>query len=1003
MNDYNVQARLSAVDDSYTSTLKKAMGLNDGLFGSIKKIAGGIGVYKMVSGAVNAVKNSVGGAIARFDTLNNYPKVMESMGYSFAEAEKEIKGLGESIEGLPTSLDAITSSAQMFTATLGDMKKGSKTAVALNDMFLSGGQGAEAAGRALTQYNQILAKGKVDQQSWNTLVEVAPAQMNQLAQSLLGASAGQKDLYEALKEGKVSVEEMNDAVVRLDEEGGDGFKSFADQARSATGGIGTSIQNIKTAIVKGVANSITAINDLLTNLGLPTISEMLAKVKDGVNSAFSKINEAIAASQPIFERIIGHVKILKDAFAEAFAAVKKSLGGAFDGIKIEPMKALQAVIDKVGAALQKVAAFIRDNADAFAGLIKALPIIIGAFAGFKIIKKVTGFFGGFKKAAGGVTGATGSMATNIARALAVIPPTTILAIGAALLMVAAGFALIATQGAGAAEIIKGIGSAIAIVFTAVIESLASALPAITTALTTLAPVITTAIGAIVPVITTALATLLPLITDFFATILPIVTSFIETVLPQITAFTTQILSIVTAFVAEVLPPIISGVAQITDIILNGVAAIVTALAPIVESIGQTIQGVADAIARVAETVAPTLESMGSMFESFGESVKAILEGVSEVVTAVGDSISGVLDSVAGIFDSMGNAALNAGLGVEKMAAGIALLVGLSLADLAATLATVADGLVQIGDTSTNVDSVASSMSKAKSAVSSLSSKLKTSATSIKTMATGTTTLSTGLTRVGTVSKTSATTMSTAFKTGATQVKTAMTTVGSAITQELSSVSSRAVGIVRSMMNSLSSAISGGASGVGSAFSGFKSAAISAVSNAISALRPYADQMRRVGSDIGRGLARGMQDQINNVKKVAKELGDAAKESTRGAVRSSSPAKEFIDIGKDIGRGLVIGIDRLVPQVEKAGTRLAYATGFNTDYSLDHNMSMASSFTGSIVTDIRDIVEDIANRPIKVYSELNIDGRAFATAETPYIEDAMGERAKIDNYTKGIKQ
>ncbi len=260
---------------------------------SIKSIVAGLGITKIITTAMNTIKGSIDGAISRVDTLNNFPKVMKTLGYSIEDADKSIKKLSDGIDGLPTSLDEIVSNTQSLTASLGDLEKGTDSAIALNNMFLASGKGTEEAKRALTQYNQILAKGKVDQQAWNTLVEVAPGQMDQLAKSMLGANANQKDLYESLQNGSISVEELNNEIIRLNQEAGDNFSSFAEQAKSATGGIATSISNIKTAIIKGLGNVIDTINEMLQSEGLPTIQEMLDKLKQAINDSFTKINDII--------------------------------------------------------------------------------------------------------------------------------------------------------------------------------------------------------------------------------------------------------------------------------------------------------------------------------------------------------------------------------------------------------------------------------------------------------------------------------------------------------------------------------------------------------------------------------------------------------------------------------------------------------------------------------------------------------------------------------------
>ena len=93
----------------------------------------------------------------------------------------------------------------------------------------------------MEQFRQILAKGKPEMQDWRSLTSAMPGQMDQLAKSMLGPTASANDLYAALGGGKneatLSIDDLLDAMVRLDTEGGDGIASFAEQAKSASGGI----------------------------------------------------------------------------------------------------------------------------------------------------------------------------------------------------------------------------------------------------------------------------------------------------------------------------------------------------------------------------------------------------------------------------------------------------------------------------------------------------------------------------------------------------------------------------------------------------------------------------------------------------------------------------------------------------------------------------------------------------------------------------------------------
>jgi uncharacterized protein YoxC len=154
MESYSVEAILSAVDKNFSSTMKNADSSMNNLDSSTQKtntsildIAKGIGVFKLIDNAIGLVTSSLGGAIDRFDTLNKYPVVMQALGYSTDDVDKSMNKLTDGIDGLPTSLDEIVSSAQQLAISTGDLQKGTDTAVALNNAFLASGASAADASR----------------------------------------------------------------------------------------------------------------------------------------------------------------------------------------------------------------------------------------------------------------------------------------------------------------------------------------------------------------------------------------------------------------------------------------------------------------------------------------------------------------------------------------------------------------------------------------------------------------------------------------------------------------------------------------------------------------------------------------------------------------------------------------------------------------------------------------------------------------------------------------
>lgn len=262
-------------------------GKNTGtLFGNAWSVAAGNLIAKGISKISSSISNNLGKAISRVDTINNFPKVMTSLGYSSEEASSSVDAIASAIDGLPTALDSAVSDIQKLSATMGNLNTGMVNAtsvgIALNNMFLAGGKGTQVASNAMEQYNQMLAAGKADMQSWRSILDAAPGQLKQLAKTLLGATATQEDLRQALNDGTVSFDQMNEAIVKLNQNGGDGFASFEEQARSATGGIGTAIENVQNRIGKAIAK-------VIDHIG----SERIAEAINGISSGFSNVADVI--------------------------------------------------------------------------------------------------------------------------------------------------------------------------------------------------------------------------------------------------------------------------------------------------------------------------------------------------------------------------------------------------------------------------------------------------------------------------------------------------------------------------------------------------------------------------------------------------------------------------------------------------------------------------------------------------------------------------------------
>lgn len=287
---------------------KLGAGVGSGL--SSAKVAIGNILANVAMGGINAIRGSMDSAISRVDTLNQFPRVMSNIGFTAEEAQASIKKLGDGIDGLPTTLDGIVAQTQQFAMTLGDLDLATNVAIAANDGLVTFGASAEGASRAVVQLNQMIATGKYDMQSWNSVNSVAPGMLDAIAKAMLGEGASAGQLREALNSGKISTADFLNALVDLDQNGTDSITAFSKTAKDATGGIATSMANVKTAVTKNLANIINAFNGENGNF---------TKLFDSMKLAINGLGKAILPVAEVFGNVFGNVVGMATPYLEAFS------------------------------------------------------------------------------------------------------------------------------------------------------------------------------------------------------------------------------------------------------------------------------------------------------------------------------------------------------------------------------------------------------------------------------------------------------------------------------------------------------------------------------------------------------------------------------------------------------------------------------------------------------------------------------------------------------------
>ena len=289
-------------------------------------VAAGNLITKALGAAIDFVMDDLDEGIAKADTFNQFPRVMENLGFEASIAEQSIKDIMSHLKGLPTATQDLLPFVQALASTTHDLEQSTKFGLAFNDMLVANGASAGDASRAMEMFSKMLATGEYNTQRWESILAVIRPQLDQVAESMLGAGANAFDLGAALQSGSISFDELMDAVIRLDEEGGNSLASFHDQAKNSSKGIQTSVDNIHNSIQTGWQEIIEAIGE-----------ENITGFLDGIAQGFYSVMHGIAhfdeVCQGMYDTVEGVVFGIGDFFGGLFASIGEFFSGVYSGFE----------------------------------------------------------------------------------------------------------------------------------------------------------------------------------------------------------------------------------------------------------------------------------------------------------------------------------------------------------------------------------------------------------------------------------------------------------------------------------------------------------------------------------------------------------------------------------------------------------------------------------------------------------------------------------------------
>ena len=934
---FSVEAILTATDKNMTSTMNKAIGACQSFGDRVKSIVAGVGITKAIGATMNVLSSSFDGAINRFDTMQSYPKVMKSLGFSIEQSQKSVAKLNQSVQGLPTNLADVVTTSKSLASVTSNIDKATDTTIALNHAFLASGSSSEDASRGLQQYSQMLAKGTVDMQSWRTLQETMAPALTKVAKKLGITSGNANELYDALQNGTITFDQFNDAMIECDTETG----GFAETALEASKGIKTSMTNIKSAVQNLEQGFLSAMNNMLKSKAMGGLVDNLEKIKskiydfrnsimeskdDGLTWDFKpgvlenvskamdwladRANNAKAMVQQFYD---GFMKT--DAVQNAitlFDKVKDAIGNVMD--KLQDSKVFEQLGQDIGNIIAKVEDVTGKIADFIANLktedvkrfASAVKLLAGAFVAIKVGSKVSSMISGVVGTAKGGYSKLKSIIDKI-RGLGEKPtqeiPGQLPQNGTPSDGIGDATMRTAQKTSKAAQIINSAFEGISNVITSVCEGVKGII-------TGLGEAISTAFQGIGQGIKSAL--------EGVGTVVESLGTAISTVAQGIGQ------GLATAFTG-----LGTAIAMVPPTTWLALAAAILATGAAMALVGSQGEGLQMVLQGVADVVS-----------AFGPVIKEVFEGISGVITSFGETVSGILTSVSGVIESIGQSALNAGKGFKELAKGIQIITGLNLFDMGASLAAVATGIGAISAASVGIGSAGTQMMALVTAISMVG------ATFASTSATVTN---------------SCNNIISAMSAAEARASTSGTAMGTKFTSGLKGSLSRSVSIARSSCNNIISAF-----------------------NACQSKAQYCGQM------IGQGLANGLRASEGTVRAAAASLAAAADAAIRAKAKIGSPSKIADKDGMWWGKGYRNGILGMVPQVKKAAEKLLYLP----------LMSTPKMAFGGVVSDMNAEYDYTSNAQLTVKTPLYINDREFARATYRANQNEINRNSKLNERLRG---
>ena len=477
---FTIEAVLQARDQGFLAGMKSASQQADTLGARLKKGLG-FGVFQAIgSKAVSAVGGSLSGLMSEMSSSQAAWKTfagnMQAVHGASRTTAKQITSLRSELQKY--AQDTIYSSSDMATTysqldAVG-IKSADKLVMAFGGLASAAENPVQAMKTLSQQGTQMAAKPTVAWQDFKLMLEQTPAGISQVAKAM-GISTG--ELVKRVQDGTVKTKDFFKAV----EQAGNS-KAMQNQARQYKT-LGQAMDGLQETL----ANKLLPAWDAVSTIGAKAIGGLIDKIgslnTDQLAAKIQSFGQKASKYMKPLSRVAGEVF---SAFSRAFKSIGKGMAqvtGAFGSAG--SVKTWTGAVQAAGNALKTFAGFIEKHGQAIGRALPLIAKLLIAYKGFGIVKNLSGHMAAFSRsilgmAQGGLKGLAAKLfgvgagerdaGAGAVQSSAMIKDEAIafLALGAGVLMAAAGLYVIATAaiklaaaGPGAVIVMLGMTAALA--------------------------------------------------------------------------------------------------------------------------------------------------------------------------------------------------------------------------------------------------------------------------------------------------------------------------------------------------------------------------------------------------------------------------------------------------------------------------------------------------------------------------------------------------------------